>query len=215
MDLQVDRGTDFEAWRTQWTAYVNLSGLLEESTETKVQALNLCFSCKTLAIVNNLRLTTEQKKDVDVIICTIKNHIDGHRNESMEQHALRWWIQQPAETFDDYLVALRELAKTCNFCSEECAQKNIGDQIIEGINDGDTVEHLLRQPNLTLDTAINTCRAQEAAKRQHREITEQSPGVILSIKQSQQKQNSLLTLMHQPNPVIPAPDVVQKHTRGT
>ena len=105
----------------------------------------------------------------------------------MEQHALRQRIQQPSETFDDYLVALQELAKTCNFCSDECAQKNIRDQIIEGINDGDTVEHLLRQPNLTLDTAINTCRAQKAAKRQRREITEQSPGVILSIKQPQHK----------------------------
>ena len=89
LDLQVDRGTDFEAWRTQWTAYINLSGLLEELAETKVQALNLYFSRETLVIVNNLGLTTEQKKDVDIIICTIKNHIDGHRNESMERHALR------------------------------------------------------------------------------------------------------------------------------
>ena len=126
LDLQVDRsrGTDFEAWRTQWTAYVNLSGLLsEESAETKVQALNLCFSRETLTIVNNLGLNTEQKKGVDVIICAIKNHIDGHRNESMEQYTPRRGIQQPGKTFDDYLVALRELAKTCNFCSEECAQK--------------------------------------------------------------------------------------------
>ena len=122
LDLQVDRGTDFEAWRTQWTAYVNLSGLSEESAETKVQALNLCFSRETLTIVNNLGLTTEQKKDVDAIIRAIKNHLDGHRNKSMERHALRRRIQQPGKTFDDYLVALRELAKTCNFCSEECAQ---------------------------------------------------------------------------------------------
>ena len=171
LDLQVDRGTDFEAWKTQWTAYVNQSRLSEESAETKVQALNLCFSRETLMIVNNLGLTTEQKKDVDIIIHAIKNHIDGHRNESMERHALRRQIQQPGETFNNYLVALQELAKTCNFCSEECAQKNIRNQIIKGINDGDTVEHLLQQPNLTLDTAINRCRAQEAAKRQRREIT--------------------------------------------
>ena len=107
LDLQVDRGTDFEAWRTQWTAYVNLSGLpSEESAETKVQALNLCFSRETLTIVNNLGLNTEQKKGVDVIMRAIKNHIDGHRNESMEQHALHRRIQQPGKTFNNYLVAL-------------------------------------------------------------------------------------------------------------
>ena len=133
LDLQVNWCTDFEAWRTQWTAYVNLSGLSQQLAETKVQALNLCFSHETLTIVNNLRLTTEQKKDADIIICTIKNHIEGHRDESMERHALCRRIQEPGKTFDNYLVALWELAKTCNFCLEECAQKNIRDQIIEGI----------------------------------------------------------------------------------
>ena len=118
LDIKVDRGTDFEAWRTQWTVYINLSGLSEESAETKVQAINLCFSHKTFTIVNNLGLTTEQNKDVDVIIHTNKNHIDGHRNESMERHAICQQMQQPGETFNDYLVALQELAKTRNFCSE-------------------------------------------------------------------------------------------------
>ena len=57
--------------------------------ETKIQALNLCFSCEMFTIIDNLGLTTEQKKDIDASICAVKNHIDGHRNESMEQHALR------------------------------------------------------------------------------------------------------------------------------
>ena len=43
LDLQVDRGTDFVAWRSQWESYMNLSGLTEESDAKKVQALNLCF----------------------------------------------------------------------------------------------------------------------------------------------------------------------------
>ena len=179
LDLQVDRGTDFAAWKTQWASYVSLSGLGDEPTATKVQALTLCFSRETLTIVDNLGLTTEQKgdvnaiiADVNAIIAAIKRHIDGHVNESMERHKLRRRMQQPGESFDDFLVALREIAKTCNFCSEECTTKNIRDQIIEGINDSDTVEHLLRQQNLTLDMAVTTCRAQEVAKSQCREILE-------------------------------------------
>ena len=27
LDLQVDRGTDFEAWKIQWESYIALSGL--------------------------------------------------------------------------------------------------------------------------------------------------------------------------------------------
>ena len=73
-------------------------------------------------------------------------------------------MQQRGEAFDDFIVALRELVKTCNFCSPACAAKSIRDQIIEGILDGDTIEHLLQQQNLTLDKAITMCRAEEPLK---------------------------------------------------
>ena len=65
---------------------------------------------------------------------------------------------------------MRELAKLCNFCSDQCAQKSIRDQIIEGLVDGDVVENLLREKELTLDATIAKCRAQEAARKQRAEI---------------------------------------------
>ena len=66
-------------------------------------------------------------------------------------------------TFDDYLVSLRELAKTCNF--NNCLQSNLRDQLVGGIIDPYTVRDLLK-PNLTLEKAIDTCRAMEAAKKE-------------------------------------------------
>ena len=187
----MDRGTDFEAWKAQWTSYATLSGLSGESAETKVQVLTLCLSRETLAIVNNLGLTTEQKQDADAIITAIKRHIDGQVNESVERRNLRRRTQQPGESFDDFLVALRELTKTCNFCNEQCTQKNIRDQIIEGTPDGDTVEQLLKQPDLTLDSAITICRAQEAAKKQHREMNNHTAGAVYAVRQQQRRQPQL------------------------
>ena len=75
-------------------------------------------------------------------------------------------VNSLGETFNDFVLALRELVKTCNFCSNNCTCKNIRNQIIEGILDGDTVEDLLQEKDLTLDRAIQVCQAQEAAKRQ-------------------------------------------------
>ena len=88
LDIQVDRGADFEAWKAQWTSYSTLSGLSDASAETKVQVLTLCLSRETLAVVNNLGLTEEQKRDSDAIITAIKRHIDGQLNESVEQSNL-------------------------------------------------------------------------------------------------------------------------------
>jgi len=129
-DLWVDRGLDFETWKTQWTSYVSLSGLGKESAVTQLQALTLFFSRETLTIVDSLGLTTEQCADVQTIITAIKQYVEGHINKSVERH--NFWkqvqVQQCGETFDDYVVALDELVKTCNFCS-----KNIRDQLIEGL----------------------------------------------------------------------------------
>ena len=44
LNLQVDRGVDFKARKTQWSAYTSLSGLDKQSASKQVQALTLCFS---------------------------------------------------------------------------------------------------------------------------------------------------------------------------
>ena len=121
-------------------------------------------------IVDNLGLSVGQRGKVKNIIEAIQEYVDGHINESVERRNFRHRKQQLGETFDDFLVSLRELAKTCKFCSEECTQKNIRDQIIEGLIDGDAVETLLREKGLSLQAAMLKCRGQEAAKRQRAEI---------------------------------------------
>ena len=72
LDLQVDKGTDFTAWHTQWECYCNLSGLAGQAAEKQVEAFNLCLSRETLAIVQNLGLTNAEKKDIAAIIQACK-----------------------------------------------------------------------------------------------------------------------------------------------
>ena len=93
----------------------------------------------------------------------------GKSTSPVERRNFRRCVQQEGETFDDFLVSLRELAKTRRFCSDECTQKNIRDQIIAGHSD--IVEDLLKEKNLSLDSAVSKCHAHEAGKRQRAEIT--------------------------------------------
>ena len=148
LDLDTDRGTDFLAWHQQWLAYRSLSGLGDEPAQTQVQALHLCFSRETLNIMGNLGLTDAQKQDQAEIIAALRQHVEGKINETVERRNLRQRTQLIGESFDDFLVALRELAKTCNFCNNDCLQ----------IQD------------LTLDAAVTKCRGLEAAKRSRSDI---------------------------------------------
>ena len=91
------------------------------------------FFHKTLSIVRNLGLSEEENRSVESIIRAIKRYVDGHVNETVERRNFRKCMQQTAKSFDDYL-------ETCNFCSDACTNKNIHDQIIEGLLDADTTE---------------------------------------------------------------------------
>ena len=84
LDLQVDRGSDFKAWKTQWEAYLTLSGLKDEDRSKQVHVLTLCFSRETVTIVDNLGLTTAQQKDASQIVQAITQYVDGQINESVE-----------------------------------------------------------------------------------------------------------------------------------
>ena len=127
----------------------------------------------------------------------------------MERRNFRRRAQQEGEIFDDFLVSLRELAKTCNFCNQACTNKNLRDQIVQGLVDGDTVEELLKERTLTLDTAIAKCRASKAAKRQRAEITNkldptvQSPAPITPRADHRTKQTILSRVWVGPAPRWP------------
>ena len=142
-----------------------------------MQALTLCLSRETVTIVENLGLSEAQRGNAGDIVKAMGVYMTGQLNESVERRTFRCRTQQPGESFDDFLVSLRELAKTCNFCNDGCAQKNIRDQIIEGLTNGDIVEDLLKEKSLTLETSVFKCRAQEAARKQRAEISGVSPRV--------------------------------------
>ena len=114
LDLQVDRGTDFSAWKAQWEDCMSLSGMDKEPQAKRVQALTLCLSRKTLTIVDNLGLTETKHGKVELIVEAMQRYIEGHISESVERRNFRQCIQQPGEMFHHFLVSLRELAKTCN-----------------------------------------------------------------------------------------------------
>ena len=88
LDLDIDRGTDFQAWHQQWLAYRSLSGLSAKPAAKQVQALQLCFSRETLNVVDNLGLTTDERKDQAQIIAALKRHVEGRVNETIERRSL-------------------------------------------------------------------------------------------------------------------------------
>jgi len=67
--------------------------------------------------------------------------------------------------FDSFLTELRKAVKTTAYLDQD---QMIRDRIVMGIWDKGTQERLLREPKLTLNKAVDFCRATEVSKSQSR-----------------------------------------------
>ena len=86
--------------------------------------LRLAFSRETASVVDKLGLPEEDKKKIDKIIQALKVHVEGAVNETVERRNFRKRRQHTQESFDDFLFALRDLIKTCNYCAaDDCVNK--------------------------------------------------------------------------------------------
>jgi hypothetical protein len=89
-------------------------------------------------------------------------------NVTYDRYIFHQRVQQPGETFDDFLADLRKMAKTCAF--EQLEDSLIRDRLIIGIRDNPTRRRLLQQKKLSLSDTIDACRASEATSRRLRVV---------------------------------------------
>ena len=86
-----------------------------------------------------------------------------------ERHMFNTRSQRDGETTDQYVTDLKTKAQTCEF--GELKDSLIRDRIVCGIRCDKTRSRLLREPDLTLQRAIDICRANEAMSSQMKSFT--------------------------------------------
>ena len=92
--------------------------------------------------------------------------------------------QQPHETLDEYLSALKTLSKDCNFQSVTAAQyreESIRDDFITSLQSPLISQRLLENKTLDLNTMFDQACALESAIRTYESYTVPSPSVNLAV----------------------------------
>ena len=166
-DIETIEGCeDFKVWRRKWNAYVRISGLEDEPETQQVDILTLGLSNSTLKVVENLRLTEAQRNDTAQIIDSLGQHIEGKVNKYVERRKLHKRVQEQGESFEDYMVSLRQLASSCKYCDEACMETAIVEQMIEGLENQEIVKELLKVTDIEFKDAAKIASAMEAAMKQ-------------------------------------------------
>ena len=95
-------------------------------------------------------------------MAALETYATGIVNETLERHKFNVRRQASDESFDDFLTALKNLSKSCNFC-ERCHDGLVRDRVVAGVRDDSTRRSLLGTRELSLQSAEDVCRSEEKA----------------------------------------------------
>ena len=120
---------------------------------------------EALEIYNTFTWTVEgDKKNISKILEKIEEYCTPRKNINWERHIFNTKVQQPGESIDHYATSLRKKASSCEFGI--LRDSLIRDRIVCRICDNRTRSRLLKEADLTLEKAVDMCRADEITASQ-------------------------------------------------
>lgn len=114
---------------------------------------------------------------LEQVLNAMEAHLRGQRNVIVYRREFYARVLQPGETFDDFLCAVKEIANFCNFC-ESCINKRLRDRIVVRTNNEEALKRILKEKELTLQSATDICQTSENANKNSAAIRNPANGTV-------------------------------------
>ncbi|CAB4036179.1 Hypothetical predicted protein [Paramuricea clavata] len=174
LHLEGNVSENFRKFEEHWTLFEKTEPK-GKSEEEKCSYFLLCIGEKAREVHKTLAFSTPEtstntegatvwKRTTQELKTAFKAYCNPRKNLTFERHKLNTRNQDENETIDQYVTALRTLAATCEF--ESLHDGLIRDRIVCGIKAQTLKERMLRENDLTLQKAIDICRAAETSRDQ-------------------------------------------------
>ena len=159
-------------WRQRFQLYLIASGMIEKPANVRCATLLHVIGVEALEVYNTFRFEEgEDNNDLDTLLkkYMYTEYFEPQRNVTYARHLFNTRSQQPEETIDQFATDLKLQAKNCEFGT--LTESLIKDRLVVGISDDATRARLLRERKLTLQRALEICRAAQSSKTQMGKIT--------------------------------------------
>ena len=165
LNLDGNIAENWRRWKQRFEIFSLASGLSEKDAGIQAAAFLHVAGSEALEVYNTFSWpTADDKNKVDKIMEKFDQYCNPRKNVTWERHKFNTRNQQPGETIDQYVTDLKTKAQTCEFA--ELKDGLIRDRIICGIICDRTRARLLKEGELTLQKALDICRANEATTTQ-------------------------------------------------
>ena len=155
----------WKKWRQVWESFEVVSGLKTQPSSYRVATFITCIGPEALEIYNALPFREEgDSKEIDIVLELMEQHCIGQTNVIYDRYVFNNRNQSQDENIDQYITALRALAKTCQFGALH--EELLRDRVVCGVRDTAVRKRLLQEPKLTLQKCLDICRAAETTAKQ-------------------------------------------------
>ncbi|KAJ8023536.1 hypothetical protein HOLleu_36002 [Holothuria leucospilota] len=153
LSLQGNLKKNWDKFKQLWDSYEIVTGLNEKEEKIRVAAFITCIGSEALEIHNALPYENEaDRQKLSKILDLWEKYCVGKTNVIFERYKFHNCDQAISETFDEYIVKLRNLAKTCDF--GPLKEEMIRDRIVCGITSRAVRKKLLQTADLDLEKCI-------------------------------------------------------------
>lgn len=188
LDIKGNLASNWKRFRRMWNNYEIASRLRHELKELRTATLLTCIGTEALETYEGLEWANEaEKTDVDVVLEKLEAFYVGATNVIYERYNFNRRIQESAESFEAYVVALRALAKSCDY--GQLSDDFIRDRIVVGIRENGLRKKLLQTRELTLRNCIDICRASESTSQQLKNMSQAEDVHTVRTKRDGKKDN--------------------------
>lgn len=167
---------EWKSFQQKFELFLIASGSEEKPDATRVAMLLNLAGDEALKLYNTFQYDNpENAKNYDTVVGKFRSYCLPRKNVVYERFQFWQLTQQPGESVDSFSTTLRVKAASCEF--ETQTDSMIRDRIVLGCPNRQTQERLLREADLTLQKALDICRASESTREQIQCISGESAAV--------------------------------------
>ena len=165
---------NWQKWCQELKLYLTATEKDGKSDKIKTSVLLTCIGKQGREIYNTFQFEEGDDMKFNIVLQKFQEYCSSRKNITFMRHKFFTCKQREGQSFDEFVTELKKRSADCEF--EQLRDSLVRDIIICGINDNRLRERLLREPDLTLQKAIQLGHAAEETKRHVKELQKETDG---------------------------------------
>lgn len=170
----------YKEWIQQFNWFAVATQLSKKPGEVQAATLMATIGTEAAVVFNTFKLTDAEQVDIQVIKQKFSDYFNPKSNTTYERYVFNILKQEMDETFDEFLTKARTQLLKCDY--GDLADSLLKDKIVIGVLCEEIRKKLLAETELTLEKAINLCRANERASKHFGEMQTREQNTVESVR---------------------------------